>query len=67
MSVESLELDNSVLAMLITVLAIRGGGRLVITEEEWHEAGMHDGSLLVTRQPGEDVQVILLRKTVMDG
>lgn len=65
---ESLELDNAILATLITVLAIRGGGQLLITEDEWREATSHDGSLFVAREgEGKAVQVILLRKTVMDG
>lgn len=64
---EQVEVDNAVLATLITVLLIRSGGQLVVTPEEWRYATEDDGSLFVRRE-GEDkpVQVILLRKTVKE-
>lgn len=64
---EQVEVDNAVLATLITVLLVRNGGRLVITPEEWAMATEDDGSLFVSRDGADRaVQVILLRKTVKE-
>ena len=64
---ESLEVDNAVLATLVTILLVRAGGQLTLSPEEWRVATEDDGSLWVSRDgPDSNVRVVLMRKTISE-
>lgn len=67
-SLERQEIDNAVLATLITVMLIRSGGRFSVTPEEWKQAVADDRSLWVSRMGlGTTVEVVLMPPTIRDG
>ncbi len=62
------EIDNAVLATLITVMLIRSGGRFSVTPKEWKQAVADDRSLWVSRMgEGSTVEVVLMPPTIKDG
>lgn len=64
---EQVEVDNVVLATLVTILLIRAGGQLNLSAEEWLTATNDNGSLWVSREgPDQPVRVVLMRSTIQE-
>lgn len=71
MPVESLEpdidgMDKAVLAAIITVLLVRAGGQIQLSQAEWNMATDDDAGSLWIHRTGENepIRVVLMRKTV---
>lgn len=59
--------EAGLLATLATVILIREGGQLKVTADEWKQAVDHESSLWINRRRGsEDVEVVLMSKTVRE-